>query len=386
MRIVHVITSLGLGGAERLLYDVLHQLSKKGDEHHVIFFKSGLYREKIEQLGITTHALPSITGSVGPMSYWRLKQLVRKLKPDLLHSALWSANILTRLVARSLSILVISDLHSDAGHHGWFRNWFDKKTAHIPARHIAVCEAVRSAYIQNVIDIRDIRGALAVAKRITVVPNGIDADMIATKKGTRQRSEFGLRESDFVIGSVGRLEPIKSYDVLIGAFAAICARHGALKQRQPKLMLVGDGSQRAHLEKLVEEHEISDKVLFVGSYPDARSLYKLFDCFALSSTSEGLSIALLEALAAGLPVVVTNEGFKHEVITHGKEGFLVPIGDVPRLCLTLERLYEDTELARKIGAAGQDRVKKDFSLQNMADSYQTIYQEVGSFSRTSLQK
>jgi len=153
---------------------------------------------------------------------------------------------------------------------------------------------------------------------LTVIPNGIGAVTLLDRREARGR--LGVDDAVKVMGSVGRLAEVKGYDRLIPVFADLAEK----ADDRWTLVLVGDGPSRGALEALATSHGIRDRVVFAGARPDARELMRAFDLFILPSRSEGLSIALLEAMSASVPVLVTDVGENRRVLDDGRCGTLLP--------------------------------------------------------------
>lgn len=364
MRILHIITSLKIGGAERSLCTLIQSLSQRGFQHQVAYFYDGPCNDVLRKLNIATYQIGGLFSRYDPLAYIRLKKLVQAVKPDLIHTSLWSASILGRLVGFELSIPVVSDLHSNCSQEGKTRNLLDRVTAGIPFRTIAVADEVKKAYQQHVVD---------TGPRLTVIKNGIDPESVRTQALTDPfvRADYGIEQDAFVIGSVGRLEAIKSYDVLIRAFVYL-KKQGNVA-RKPILLLVGDGSQAAYLKKLAVDLGVGSDVIFTGARTDAYRFYPLFDCFALSSQSEGLSLALLEALCFDLPIVTTNKLTTHEVIQDGVNGFVVPPNDPARLGQAIGQLCNNYESVQAMRAANHQLIRDRFHVNATIDQYENIF-------------
>jgi glycosyltransferase involved in cell wall biosynthesis len=138
-------------------------------------------------------------------------------------------------------------------------------------------------------------------------------------------------------------------------------------------VLVGGGSQLGALKALAHSENIASHVIFAGEQPGVWRFYPLFDCFALSSQSEGISLALLEALCCGIPVVTTHAHRHHDVITEGIHGFLVPPGDIRPLMRALETLYKNPEKAAAMGSAGRVLIDEKFSINRVVNQYHAIF-------------
>lgn len=373
MRILHVISSLKIGGAEQALYALLARLSSF--ENHVAYFHPGPVLQKIKNLNIPTYHIRGVLRCYDPVALTRLHVLVKKIKPDVIHSSLWVANMASRLIGRMHHIPVVGDLHGNVSHEGKIRNYLDRLTAHMPAANIAVSQSVYDVYQRHIIDsIKNKRRRQRTQQKLHVIANGVDvaALQFCAQQNVLTRQSIGIVDDAFVIGSVGRLELIKSYDVLIRAFA--------LLQQQCKkpvvLCIIGGGSQLEFLKRLAHELGVGKDVFFMGQQENPCSFYPLFDCFALSSQSEGLSIALLEALSFGLPIVSTHLSKMHDVISHATHGFLVEPNNHRELAQALFCLYSDQVLQKEMSFACLKLVENHFHINTTVDAYKKIFQEV----------
>jgi len=378
MNILHLITSLKVGGAEHALCALLKQLpSSEGWNHHVAYFYDGPCRAIIQQYGIPTYHLGGAHYKYYPWwTYRTLRKLIKQLKPDMIHSSLWSANIFGRALGQDCKIPVISALHGNCIHEGTFRNFLDRHTAHLSHRIVAVAPSVKESYVRTIVDsIPHHHHRIKVQEALTVIPNGIDARELRTKAFDNPylRSDFGIPTNAFIIGAVGRLEPIKCYDLLIESFAQLHAMH---KHSRPLfLFLIGDGSQRAALTKQVTSLGLIDAVIIPGAQSDVHRYYPLFDCFAVSSRSEGISLAMLEALCCGVPVVTTTTGVHHDVITNGVHGLVIPPGQARSLWRALETLYSNQHLLANMRIAAEQLVDEKFTIDRVAKQYRAIFLE-----------
>ena len=245
MKILHIISSLKIGGAERALCSLLEKISPYGFEHHVAFFHDGPCRETIEQMGIPFYQIRGIFHRYDPGAYYQLQKLINHIKPDLIHASLWAANIMGRLLGKHNNIPVICDLHGNSKDEGRTRNMLDRLTAHMPAHTVAVADSVKDAYIEHIITpIQNTALKNAASQALIVIKNGIDAEGLRKKAAGNPlcRADLGIPNNAFVIGSIGRFEPIKSYDVLLRAFFLLKTRFPNDATKPLYLCLVGDGS------------------------------------------------------------------------------------------------------------------------------------------------
>jgi glycosyltransferase involved in cell wall biosynthesis len=239
------------------------------------------------------------------------------------------------------------------------RRWAYRIVSHI-ATMVAVSEDVKRFLVE-------VTGAAE--RRIRVVHNGIGRVALpSADEVDRRRSALGIAAGERIVGMVGSLSGVKGHRYLLEAAREILAGCPSTT-----FVIVGHGPLEAELRAQVTRLRLDGRVRFLGFRDDAGELVSLFDVFALPSLSEGLSIALLEAMAAGRPIVATNVGGNPELITDGETGLLVPAGDARSLAAAIGRLLKDTAEAKRLGENGMHRVTTRFGLEHMIGGYQAIY-------------
>ena len=206
------------------------------------------------------------------------------------------------------------------------------------------------------------------AHRIRTIVNGIDTERLGRDGlSGRKRTELALYGTS-IIGTVGRLVPVKDQATLLAAFAAVREAFPGVT-----LVLVGDGPERSALECQAHALGIRPHVRFLGERTDVAELVHLFDVFVLSSVSEGMPLTVLEAMAAGRPVVATNVGGLPEVVEHGATGLLVPAGDPRAMAEAIAKLLREPGVRARMGEAGRQRARSLFDVQHMVQAYETAY-------------
>jgi glycosyltransferase involved in cell wall biosynthesis len=218
-------------------------------------------------------------------------------------------------------------------------------------------------------------------RRVTTIHNGIDpAAVRRTQPPESARGQLGLpTDGCLVVGGVGRLDPVKGYDSLIRAV-------GLLASEFPNLILAlaGSGPDRDHLAGLAVAVGLGSRVRFLGFHTDVLPVYEALDVFVMSSLSEALPYAALEAMAVGLPVVGSAVGGIPEIIDPGRTGFLVPPRDPARLAAALRPLLKDADLRHRMGAAGRERVIREFHERDMVRKTIQVYRDLLGTARASL--
>ncbi len=360
LHIVHIISNLGVGGAEGVLFQLLSNLNTTDFKHSVAYFYDGPYVEKIKNLGIKVYKVNGLFFTYDPVFLVRFFLLIKKLKPGCLHTLLWAANFLGRLIASILKIPHVEVLHNNIEQNGLVRLALDRITVRQRGELIVVSDGVHDS-LKNY-------APWFLCRPAQVIKNGIAAYEDSKFKVTRE--SLGLTKNHFIIGSVGRFEQVKNYGLLLTAFALLYDDH-----RKARLVLVGQGSQEAFLRQRAYDLGIDDRVIFVTG-KDAKPYYALFDAFVLASPKEGISLALLEAMQAGIASVVTSVTTQHDVIQDQRNGFLVPSGNPVLLAQKLNRLIESKVLRCKIGEAAKKRIASDFQIKTMVQEYKKLYERV----------
>jgi glycosyltransferase involved in cell wall biosynthesis len=241
--------------------------------------------------------------------------------------------------------------------------YIERRLAHVTDRIICVSEAERQAALVR---------AICPPERLVVIPNGLDIEAFDRMAAAEvERGQFGLTDGDFVIGTVGRLDPQKGHAHLLRAAALVLERHP-----EARFLIVGDGELRSVLEQQARDAGIADRVVFVGRYEPAAALYRLMDLFVLPSLWEGAPYSPLEAMAAGLPVVCSDVGGCRDIVADGETGFLVPPAQPHALAERVLELLEHRDRARAMGRAGRQRVEERLSLERMLLATADLYRQV----------
>ena len=219
-----------------------------------------------------------------------------------------------------------------------------------------------------------LRPSGAAGRRTDVIPSGVDTDVFRPTAGRDEaKRRLGLPPERPVIGTVGRLEPRKGTATLLAAFAALRAAG-----RDAALVVVGDGPLRADLEREAERLGIAADVLFLGDRADVLGVLAALDVFVLPSRTEGMSNALLEAMAAAHPVVATAVGGTPEVVSDGASGLLVPADDPAAMTRAIERVLDDAALATTLGAAARQTVEARYGAKSMVRRLEAVYAAIAS--------
>lgn len=362
--IVHIITTLQYGGAEQALVNLITKL-QNDFKHTVIFFYDGPQRQRLETLGIPCQRVSCRGGFYNPFFLLRLYRLVKKLGPDCIHTDLWAANFLGRIVARMLRVPCVCGLHNIAQHNGCMRRWMDKLLPINPCCYVAVSAAVQTSMRAS---------GCCHQTLITLITNGISVptflQLVAQEKTTAQIRIKKLPPHTMLIGTVGRLIPSKNYPLLICSMSTIIK-----KQPQVHLFIIGSGPEEENLRKLIQQFSLEQHISIITGQ-SAAGYYPFFDCFVQPSQYEGLSIALLEAMACSLAVIVTGDNHQHEVIIHQQNGLVITPNSEPELCAALLQYIEQSNVRAQHGSAAYTTVSTKFSMAQTAAQYQHLFKKL----------
>jgi sugar transferase (PEP-CTERM/EpsH1 system associated) len=359
-RILHLITELDIGGAQKALARLLSHLDRKRFSPHVACFYNGqeMVAQEIRKLGIPVTNLGMITKWRWD-AFWRLYFLLRRERPTILHTWMFHANIPGRVLGRLANVPIVISSERTMGQESPWRYRLNRVTHPLADRITCVSQQVEDFVVGQIGIPRD---------KTVVIPNGIDVKHFKNLyKDNKMRSTYHLPRDVPVIGTVTRLNRVKRLDVLLQAIELLQETHG---------VIVGEGPEHEYLKAQATRLGLSERISFTGHQRDVRPWLAAFDIFVLSSDWEGMSNALLEAMAAGLPVVATAVGGTPEVVVEGETGFLVPPRDPEALAEAILRLLRDPDLRRRMGEAGRKRVAEHFSVEQMVQKTEALYEHL----------
>ncbi|SDQ87972.1 sugar transferase, PEP-CTERM/EpsH1 system associated [Pseudoxanthomonas sp. CF385] len=364
MEIVHFVENLDRGGLERTVVDLIASQREAGHQCRVIcLFKLGLLAKELLASGVRVDACGKRPG-LDLRALRRARALIRQSPDAVLHTHNAMAHYYAVIASLGLPLKCrINTRHGMGGRvKSGRQEWLYRQSMRFTDYAVAVCEAARERFAAE--GVQPQRGLLS-------VPNGIRLDRFKPADTAGRQAlatELGWPAGSRIIGTVGRLQPVKDHALLLRAFAKV-----RMQVPEAVLAVVGDGPLRAALETQAEQAGISDAVRFMGDRHDVPRLLTGMDVFALSSASEGYSIALLEACAAGLPIVATDVGGNREIVRDGVNGRLVPAADVAALATALIALLRGGDEAGRMGRAGQSWAQAEASFRTMAERYHGLY-------------
>jgi glycosyltransferase involved in cell wall biosynthesis len=360
LRVVLALESSGPGGAENVVLRLARALRDRGDEPIVATLQPGWMTERAEALGVPVWIAPQRPG-VDLLWVFRFARALRRSRVDVLHSHEFAMNTFGGAAALLARIPAVSTIHG--------RNWV---TGH-PRRGLAY-RVLRRAGIPIVPVSEDLAGFLADGlgvprARLEVIHNGIPlppeppaGERAQVRADARVR--LGVPRDLALVVAVGNLYPVKDHATLLRALALL---PGA------RVAIAGRGDQEEPLRRLAAELALADRVHLLGLRDDVETVFAAGDVFVQPSLSEGLPLAVLEAMAHGLPVVASRVGGIPEAVVDGESGFLVPSGDPRALAAALARVLDAGDRGAALGAAARARAVAEFSVERMAERYRELY-------------
>ena len=343
IRVLYVVGNFVAGGAERHLLELWKRIDRRRFDIAIACFRrEGAFLAEAESLGWPVRELGvgrRIYDLSGLAGFVRLIHLIRELRPQIVHGYLFGPNLFAALAGRLAGVpaVVVAKRNVDAFESR--RQVLAQRLAHRLATHVtAVSEAVADSAV-----------LLGVPRgRITVIPNGVDATRFAAPAAVEEARRSLGADASPLVGSVGCLAARKDYGTLLEALAILKSRGFEFEAA-----LVGDGPERQALEERSRALGLAPWVHFLGERPDVDALLPAMDVFVLSSREEGIPNALLEAMAAGRPSVVTAVGGNREVLDDGETGWMVPPSSPALLADALADVLSHPDEARRRGDAAR---------------------------------
>lgn len=369
--ILHTIETWGTGGAETVLLSLVSHLDPMRFRSLALIPRDGWLREKLQEREVPCFLAESKTWyDFRVLS--TMARLIRREKVDLIHSHLPDCNFYSCLVGRLTGCKVIATYHGDPSlsYNGGLRSTLKASVKRRFVGRSAVAVTVVSEYLRHLLQDKGIP-----AQKIVRIYNGIDTDRFKNSGGGRLRKELGCLNRTRLIGAVSNFGKNKGLEFFIQA-----ARKVADAVPEARFVAVGDVDQgdgrhlKQRLVRLVEELSLQGRFFFLGFREDTPEIISDLDVFVLCSTSEGFSLATIEAMAAGKPVVVTRSGGPEEIVEDGSTGLFVPPADPDSLAEKICELLRDPARGAALGQNARATVENKFALTQMVDQYEYLYE------------
>lgn len=366
LKILHMIDSGGQGGAEQVLYSLLENLGDERYEHHLFLPGEGWLNTKLSQTpGVTI----VFCNGGGRFNFGYIRTIAAYLRENhiqLIHSHLMGTSLYASIVGFFCRVPVICTFHGyiDCRHGDRLQRLKLNLIGLFAKKIVTVSDGLKDFFVS--------RTSIGRHKYVTIY-NGIETEKKCNVTRAEARRIFGLSDTDIVIGAVGNVKPAKGYDFLIKAAKMLVDQNSDIK-----LVIAGNtaNAQYAELLTLRDRLQLQDKVLFLGFVENTDVFLRALDVFALSSISEGFSLATIEAMNACIPVVATRSGGPQEIVNDGVNGILVNAGDADALAYGLTQIINNSITACNLADNATRDVAARFSITTSVAKYEKVYFEL----------
>jgi sugar transferase (PEP-CTERM/EpsH1 system associated) len=361
IKVLHIVLGLKIGGLEKFVIELIKNTANEVNPAIACIenLESILDESWVQFPVYELNKKPGVSYSVP----FKLSRIIRNIGIEIIHTHNPSPHFYGALAGLISRVPVIHTKHGRNNPNSSRKVWLNRIAALLSEKIIAVSDDA-CEICKNIEKIPE--------KKVAVIRNGIDINTFRpTVKNKKFFFSVGIPETALIIGCVARLSPEKDHHTLFKAFKIISEF-----KKNMYLVIIGDGPLRGELEKLSNELKLKDRIIFTGARDDVNLLLPELDIFVLSSTTEGISLTLLEAMACGLPVVATNVGGTPEVVTDADSGFLVATKNFSEMAEKIMLLVENTKLREEMGKVGKARVEKYFNITSVANNYVSTYREI----------
>ena len=364
-KICIVIDHLGWGGAQRQLVEYLRAADRNQFDFMVVSLEAGnnIVKHEIEELGITVFNIDHM-GFINLRTFFLLKKYFREMKPDLVHTYLFTADCYGRLAARMARVrTVVSSVRGIELEPKFLHTLANRLLGRITDKIVINAETSRSFVVR-----RDWVGS----KKIVTIHNGIDlARFDKLESSEAVKKHLGLSSDALVVGMVARLDEDKDFQTLFEAARLVSERN-----KNAYFVVVGDGPLKESLKSQASSLKSENRIIFTGYRKDVSSIINAMDIAVLSTHHEGCPNAIMEYMACSKPVIATNAGGCPELVVDDITGFLIPKANPQVLADKILILLKDKELRFKMGVEGYRRVEANFSSEKMAWNTERLYLEL----------
>ena len=364
INVLHLIETSEPGGSESVLAYIVKNLDSDNYSSLVCLLGEGWLTQKLSELGIEYMILRN-DRPYDPIFLKKLIQLIKRRRIDIIHSHEFMMNIYGSVAGKLSGIPMVGTVHG--------KLYFPEKKSRILSyklavalcsRMVLVSEDLKAFFIQTL--------GLRNQKKLLMLYNGIDIDKYAAIKDTTQlKIELGIKADSVVACTIGSLFKVKGIPYLLEAVDKV-----RMSYPDFKLLIAGEGNQMDDLQKQARALNLGDTVCFMGFRDDIPGVLSISDFYICSSLSEGLSLSILEAIAASKPVIATRVGGNPEIIQDGRNGYLVPPADSESLADKIKCLIGNANLRKEMGLESARTAREKFSLRQMILNYQNLYDQL----------
>jgi glycosyltransferase involved in cell wall biosynthesis len=373
IKILYFIEGTG-GGAVTHVLNLAKHLPNDMIQPLIIFFLDGPSVKRAEDLGLN-YKLMSWKFSLDPTLIWRLRKTISKEKIDIIHSHTITGNFYARIAAllcprRVVSLTTVHSFiidemkgNTETSLKDWLRWKRELYSSKFVDHFIVVSSTLKDKVMQDGIP----------EEKITVITHGLTIPNLRHFSHDENwiRSEFNITYKETIIGTIGRLVPVKNHRLFL-----LAARRILNLVPNVKFVVIGDGDLRQYLEQLAKDLDISNSVIFTGWRNDIDEWLRTIDILVLCSTTESQGLVILEAMSFSKPVIATDVNEIGETIINGKTGLLIPPNHLDALVESILKLIQNRNLARRLGEKGRSLVEKEYSLETMISKTATLYKKL----------
>lgn len=364
-KILHLITGLEIGGAEMMLLKTLPEMQGQFDNRVCCIMGRGPIGKNLESLGVQVYYL-DLKNNIDFRVIPKFRKIIKEFKPDVLVTYLIHADLFGRIFGRIFGIKkIICSVRIKLVQVKYLPLLFlDALTSGLVSHYHFNSRVVADMYHQYFFIAR---------KKMTVIPNGIEIEKYqdANLSKREKKKELGLPPDKTIIGCVAKLRKQKGHKYLISAFSKL------LKNRSDViLILVGDGKEKRSIEEQANKLKIKNNVIILGNRLDIPEILETLDVFVLATLFEGMSNAILEAMASSLPIIATNISENREIIENDKTGILVPVKNANQIKVAVEKIISNSSLAAKLGNNARRRTCACYNIENTITQLENLFGKI----------
>jgi len=377
LRVLYIITKLELGGAQKQLLSLAKALDKNKFSLYLFTARSGLLVGELGAIyGLTVYLSGFLERPLNPLkdflAFLEIYRFIKHNKIDIVHVHSSKAGIIGRLAAGAVGVKVV--IHTV---HGWS---FNDSQAYLLKKFYIFLERLCARSTSKIIVVshhdkeKGLNKLIGKESQYEIIPYGINHAEFQGNS-SELKNEFHISSSDLLVGTIACFKPQKAPQDFIELARLVTA-----KSENVKFIMIGDGQMRGHIQKLISDYQLQDKVILAGWRRDIPQILSALDIFVLTSLYEGLPIAVLEAMASAKAVVATHTGGIAEVIKDGENGFLIAPKEPQELADKVFSLLNDVNLRKRLGENARLSIAGSFSVTSMVLAHQKVYLKSSSYS------
>ncbi|MBN2321711.1 MAG: glycosyltransferase [Acidobacteria bacterium] len=359
-KVLHVLHAFSHGGLENGIVNIINASPPDLEHALCLLTTAGEFIHRLKK-PVPCHELHKKPGN-SVKTILQIRRIIRESNADIVHTRNWGAfdGVIAACLCPGVTLLHgehgrdITDPRGINRRRNMLRRLFDRRIRKFTAVSKDLARWLHDLGIPG--------------DKITLIVNGVDTQKYYPHRDHALRKELGISDRELVVGTIGRLDPVKNHAGLVGAIGRL-AKAG----QNVRLVIVGDGPERQNLQALARELALTPSPVFTGYRKDIERFYGIIDIFVLNSVAEGMSNTLLEAMACGLPVVCTPVGANVDIVEDGIRGRFVPVNEENRLAEALLDLINMPDLCRRFGSEARKFVEESHSLSHMIEQYNNLY-------------